>query len=76
MSKKLKRTDVGLFIKHLQENRDTFFQFITKDKKVHFAKPEEFRDKIFLLKTARGHSLKLPLQDITEIWQEEKANDQ
>ena len=73
MAKKLKKLSVGELVKNWKSLNENYLSFILENKKVHVAKIESFRNKIFFIKNTKGHSLKLHLQDISEVWQEIKA---
>lgn len=74
MSKKLKKISPGELIKNWTSLSDNYLHFVTRDRKVILALIQEFREKIFFVKTTKGHRLKLHLHDIEEVWQELKVS--
>lgn len=70
MAKRLKKFTVGELIKNWKSLPDTYLHFVLTDKKVRLVTILHFDEKIFTVKTTKGHILKLHLQDISEVWQE------
>lgn len=72
MAKKLRRLKPATIIKSIEQFQSDFLHFIKQNNSVYHATPLSFGNKIFLIKDSQGHRIKLPLQDIKEVWQEYK----
>ncbi len=57
--------------KLIEEKRQV--NFILKNQSVYLATPKSIKSEIIKVKNTKGHLLDLPINQIEEIWGEEKA---
>lgn len=71
MSKKQKlisTTEVSSLIR-----MDTQYHFILKDNSVIFGSIQKIGDELIKIKNTKGHNINLSMDQISEIWTDEKA---
>lgn len=72
MSKIQKRISTSSLPGYHKRHPKQEYSFVLKDGKVHLVKIESIKDSFFKVRNSMSHRMKIHLQDIQEIWVDER----